>query len=302
MLEFSHKSSKEIASFLSHRSIMDRLDMPLDSLVADARKNSAPKKKLKLDNKKAKVVKSSGSRTSVKSRPTRELKQPTAKQVANSLARAAPDSVLSRLGPKQEGTALIISNLNFNISAGDVRELCATVGETGKIFVHPNSGRADVWFLRKEDAIRCAKRYNRVTLDSRPMRVMLKDDVQKSGSSDGRGGSTSSARQPRGGGARDRDQTWGSDRGGGVRETGSGGRDRGTTFSVTMSGMSGSHAAPRKEKKAPVPKQQKKPLLKAKPAKKAAAAKPKSAKEDAPSGADLDADMDSYFASRPAKE
>ena len=274
--------------------------MPLDSLVADARKNSAPKKKLKLDNKKAKVVKSSGSRTSVKSRPARELKQPTARQVVNSLARAAPDSVLSRLGPKQEGTALIISNLNFNISAGDVRELCATVGETGKIFVHPNSGRADVWFLRKEDAIRCAKRYNRVTLDSRPMRVMLKDDAQKSGSSDSRGGSTSSARQPRGGGARDRDQTWGSDRGGGARDTGSSGRERGTTFSVTMSG---SDAAPRREKKAPVPKQQKKkPLLKAKPAKKAAAAKPRPAKEATPSGADLDADMDSYFAARPVKE
>ena len=275
---------------------MDRLDQPLDSLVADARKNSAPKKKLKLDNKKAKVVKSSASKKSIKARPARELKQPTPKSVVNHLARSAPDSVLSRLGPKQEGTALIISNLNYNISAGDVRELCATVGETGKIFVHPNSGRADVWFLRKEDAIRCAKRYNRVTLDSRPMRVVLKEDG-KSGSSSASG--ASSARQPHGGGARDRDPTWGNDRGGGARETGFGGgvRGGGTTFSVTMSS-----AAPAfgREKKTSVPKQKK--LLKAKPVRAAAAPKPKPAKESAPSGADLDADMDSYFASRPAKE
>lgn len=82
---------------------MDRLDSSLDSLVR-SRPSSAPKKSSKKEAKKGKgAVKSSSSRNSVKKRPERELKQPTAKQVINSLSRSAPDSVLSRLGPKQEG-------------------------------------------------------------------------------------------------------------------------------------------------------------------------------------------------------
>ena len=88
---------------------MDRLDQSLDTLVKDSRKERAPIKTSMKDKKKATaggkkmVVKTSSSQKSVKSKPERELRQPTPSQVVNSLARAAPDSVLSRLGPKQEG-------------------------------------------------------------------------------------------------------------------------------------------------------------------------------------------------------
>jgi len=86
----------------------------------------------------------------------------------------AGDSVLSRLGPKLDECSVVISNLNYNISAGDVRELAATVGEVSRVHVHKDSGRADVTFKYKEDAKRAIQRYDRVTLDNRPMRLVMK--------------------------------------------------------------------------------------------------------------------------------
>jgi hypothetical protein len=129
--------------------------------------------------------------------------------------------------------------------------------------------------------MKCVKRYNRVTLDGRPMRVAMKDDHKKDASSTG---SLKSNPFGRGGGSpRDRDPTWGAAR--------DHAPSRGpTTFSVTMTGVEPSKKA--------VPKQEKK-KLKAKVNKKTTEKKPAA---PAVSGADLDADMDSYFANRPAKE
>jgi hypothetical protein len=112
--------------------------------------------------------------TGQKAKPAREIKQPTAAQLARSVVTVAGDSVLSRLGPKLDECSITISNLNYNISAGDVRELAATVGEVSRVHVHTDSGRADVTFKYKEDAKRAIQRYDRVTLDGRPMRLAIK--------------------------------------------------------------------------------------------------------------------------------
>jgi hypothetical protein len=112
----------------------DKLSMSLDALVSESRKTfkkDRPQKK-KSDKKAPAKASKSSSNVPMKAKPNREmqLKQPTAQQVARSEPRTfASDSVLSRLGAKQDGTAVIITNLGYNISMGDVKELCATIGK-----------------------------------------------------------------------------------------------------------------------------------------------------------------------------
>ena len=108
--------------------------MSLDDLASTRRKEQKQQqrpKKTTADKKKAAPVKASSSAAPQKAKPIRELKQPTAKQLVKSDVGArsfAADSVLSRLGAKQDGTAVLISNLGYNISVGDIKELCATIG------------------------------------------------------------------------------------------------------------------------------------------------------------------------------
>jgi hypothetical protein len=122
---------------------MDKLNFSLDQLVADSRKSNNKAKSLKsrkMETKKAKVVKSSSSKSAsnAKAKPARELRQPTAQQVARNVTKVAADSVLSRLGPKLDECSIVISNLNYNISLGDVRELCATVGKS-RLYIYCKS-------------------------------------------------------------------------------------------------------------------------------------------------------------------
>jgi hypothetical protein len=114
----------------------DKLSMSLDDLASTRRKEEKQQqrpKKTAAEKKKAAPVKASSSSSAgpQKVKPIRELKQPTAKQLVKSDVGArsfAADSVLSRLGAKQDGTAVLISNLGYNISVGDIKELCATIG------------------------------------------------------------------------------------------------------------------------------------------------------------------------------
>lgn len=260
---------------------MDRLDKSLDELAKESRKKQQEerKKNVKKDAPKKKAVKASGNEKKGAKMPADKpikLAQPTAQAFARNVkVQRGVNDMASRLGPKvPSGVAVIFSNLNFNISQSDIRELCATIGPIGpKIFMKSNSGTADVMFDLKYDAIQAVKRFNNLTLDGRPMKVFLKDS-NTSGAipavSQGR------AAGPFGG----RDLF-------GTRNT----RQVNTSFQVNLGGVPAPKAKKQvagKEKKVKVVKEKKE--------------KPKKEKAAPATGEQLDADMDSYFANRAKKE
>ena len=135
-------------------------------------------------------------------------------------------------------------------------------------------GKADVMFFNKLDAITAVKKFNGLTLDGRPMNVALKESTVPR-----RADAVTSKALLFGSMGGSRDQGYG--RGGG-----------GPSFSVTMGGRNSQ------------PKKQKTIVVKQAPKKKAEKPKKKAEKPKAPApkaSEDLNMEMDSYFANRPAK-
>jgi hypothetical protein len=115
-------------------------------------------------------------------------------------------SIFERIGskgssaPVVSGTSVTISNLNVDISLNDVKELCATIGETKDVkWVSPKGSRfkeARAIFAKKSDAVTCVKQLHGLTLDGTPMEIQLTGENGKANPFD----PLDEMRQPQGGG------------------------------------------------------------------------------------------------------
>ena len=84
-------------------------------------------------------------------------------------------------GPSLLGTKLFISNLDYNVSNEDIKELFETIGPliSHRVHYHQKSGRsegtAEVVYADKAKAVLAQKKYHNIELDGRPMNITLID-------------------------------------------------------------------------------------------------------------------------------
>eukprot|EP01111_Echinosteliopsis_oligospora_P011913 TRINITY_DN402_c0_g1_i2.p1 TRINITY_DN402_c0_g1~~TRINITY_DN402_c0_g1_i2.p1 ORF type:complete len:185 (+),score=69.38 TRINITY_DN402_c0_g1_i2:564-1118(+) len=76
------------------------------------------------------------------------------------------------------GFKLSVSNLNFNVTEEDVRELFEAVGEVKKVSIKFDKsgrsvGKATVVYIHKGDAIKAIREYNKRELDKQVMNVEM---------------------------------------------------------------------------------------------------------------------------------
>ena len=149
---------------------MDRLDMSLDDL-AKAKKNS--------DRPKPKVVKSAPRAGKQREQPKQQQQQQQ-QQYQQPRGGGGSGGILSRVGVSSEasGTLVVFRNLKYEVTDRDIRELALTIGEIkrGNLVLGPggrSSGAAEVVYVSRSDAIKAVKKFNGLTLDNRPMDVML---------------------------------------------------------------------------------------------------------------------------------
>lgn len=88
-------------------------------------------------------------------------------------------SIFDRLGGgSASGTSVTIQKLNKDILPSDISELCVTIGEVKSVSMQYDSagestGRANVTFSKRSDAVSCVQRFHNVALDGTPMQVQL---------------------------------------------------------------------------------------------------------------------------------
>ena len=90
-----------------------------------------------------------------------------------------PDSRSSgRFADHRTGGSITISNLHFEVSEKDLRELFESIGPVSKATIDydragRSNGTATVFFKRHEDAYSARERFQNVPLDGKPMQIEL---------------------------------------------------------------------------------------------------------------------------------
>ncbi|KAK1403586.1 THO complex subunit 4 [Heracleum sosnowskyi] len=78
----------------------------------------------------------------------------------------------------QTGTKILVSNLDYEVSDDDIKDLFSVVGDVKKISVHydksgRSEGTAEIVYSQWKDAEAAVKRYNSIQLDGKPMEVKI---------------------------------------------------------------------------------------------------------------------------------
>ena len=109
-----------------------------------------------------------------------ERREKVALPIASALSTGG-SSIFDRLGTGSglaSGTSVTIQKLNKDIVPSDISDLCLTIGEVKSVSMQydnagQSTGRADVTFSKRSDALSCVQRFHNVALDGTPMHVQL---------------------------------------------------------------------------------------------------------------------------------
>ncbi|OMH78782.1 THO complex subunit 4B [Zancudomyces culisetae] len=84
----------------------------------------------------------------------------------------------SSSGADVGGNKILVDNLDYKVTEGDLRELFGKVGPVRRATLNYDSrgrsrGKGEVIFSRSGDALKAMEKYNRVPLDGRPMKIEI---------------------------------------------------------------------------------------------------------------------------------
>jgi THO complex subunit 4 len=91
------------------------------------------------------------------------------------------------------GARLLISDLDYNVSEADIKDLFGSVGELKSARIHfdrsgRSKGTAEVVYVRRQDALNALKQYNGISLDGKPMKITLSTKSNSAGAARATGG------------------------------------------------------------------------------------------------------------------
>ena len=159
---------------------MDRMSLSLDEILASRQKETKKQGNKKPQHQPAKAAKQT--KTVIKQPFDVNVKKTQGVRVNKPVVTVATTSIFDRLGNNSKnqshGTAVLISNLNTDITAGEIAELCGRNGEIKKVEIKYNGsgkslGSAEVVFAKQTDATECVKQLHGVALDGKPMDVKI---------------------------------------------------------------------------------------------------------------------------------